>query len=315
MTALPIVPPSPQATEAWPTLRYDRILPLAKHGRRTARLCATLVGTVEFLIDPVRREVASRRIARALAMSARRARSTFRAGLISEALEEAEIVFLMAHPEALGRTFSAHDDEPSHCGRTIYATLHLGSPILAYLHLAWWRRLDVTIIGRTLAAENPVPEAKRRHGRRRVAWVDDLSRPFLGIDAASVTRARALLLDGASLFAPLDVPGDVVGRSAEVDVFGERVRFASGMVTLARLTGAALRPVVALSRPHGVVVQWGQSVEPGDDPTTLAAVFRELLAFVRQFPGEWWMWPYLVKAPDSGERAPRAGGPSAVTAQ
>ena len=299
----------PSVTELWPRLRYERLFPLARFGMRAAKLCAVLAGTVEYLIDPVRREVASRRIARALALPEKRAREIFRASLICEALEEAEIVFLMAHPGALARIFPAGDDEPSHVGGTIYVTLHLGRPILAYLHLAWWRHLDVTIMGRALSADNPMPDAKRRYGRRRIAWIESLSRPFLDNDAASVARARQLLLDGRSLFAAIDLPGYVVARAAEIDVFGERTHLASGIITLARLCGAPLQPVVAVNRPQGLALYWGRRIEPRNDASTAAEVFRELLTFVRMFPEEWWMWPYLVAAANGTTRPLNAGAP------
>ncbi len=288
---------SSRVASAWPALRYDRLLPLAQRGRRTARCYAAVIGTVEFLLDPVRRETASQRIARRLGIPARQARATFRASLISEAWEEAEVAFLMAHPEALARVFSASVGEPAHTGRTIYATLHLGAPILAYLYLAWRRELDVTIIGRTLGPENPLADAKRRHGHTRVAWVESLSQPFLTADSQSISRARDMLLANRSLFAAMDIPGDVVARAATVDVLGERFRFASGMVTLAHLAGASLQPLVAVSDLRGVSLHWGRRVEPAaDESQALAAVFGELMAFVRRFPGEWWMWPYLVAA-------------------
>jgi hypothetical protein len=232
----------------------------------------------------------------------------FRASLICEAFEEAEIVFLMAHPGAFARIFP-NQDEPPHRGGTIYVTLHFGCPVLAYLHLAWWRHLDVTVMGRALSADNPMPEAKRRYGRGKIAWVESLSRPFLDNDAVSVIRARELLLDGRSLFAPIDLPGDVVTRVAEIDVFGERARFSSGIVTLARLSGAPLQPVVAISRPHGLTVHWGRRIEPRDDAGASTEVFSELLVFVRKFPQEWWMWPYLAVVDDSTGRPSTVGAP------
>ena len=294
----------------WPTIRYERIFPLARRSRRAARACGTVAGTVEFLIDPVRREVAARRIGRALRMPEWRARGLVRACLISEAIEEAEIVYFMAHTAALATVFPPDDAGPPAADRTIYVTLHFGNPILAYLYLSWWRRLDVTIVGRALTADNPMSDAKQRYGRGRVAWIESVSRPFLEIDGASAPRARELLLDGRSLFAPIDVPGDVVTRANDVDVFGERARFASGMITLARIGGATVQPIVAVSRRHGIVVHRGRPIVPGDDASTHAEVFRELLVFVRRYPGEWWMWPYLAPAADGSERS----GSSAVRA-
>jgi len=284
------------AATTWPTLRYERIFPLARRSRRAARACAALVGTVEYLIDPVRREVASRRIARTLRLPLRRARAFCRASLVSEALEESEIEFLMTNPDALAGVFSAGPDEPAPAGGTLYATLHFGNPVLAYLHLAWWRRLDVTTVSRALSADNPMADAKRRYGQRRIAWIERLARPLLALDGTSAAHARELILAGRSLFAPIDVPGDVVTRARDVDFLGERMRFASGMITLARICKAPVQPLDALSRPGGFVVRWGGRVEPSDDARMHADAFGELLAFVRELPGEWWMWPYLVVA-------------------
>lgn len=282
------------AIASWPTIRYERLFPLAKHGPAAARLCGIVAGAVEYLIDPVRRDVAVRRIARAVRVSPRKARSIFRAALTSEAFEEAELVFLMARDRALDGLLATGTDDQRHDPGTIYVTFHLGHPVLAYLYLARRRGLPISILARALTEDNPMSEAKRRYGCARNAWIAASSRPFLHGDAESVVRARDMLLAGESIFVPIDVPGDVMARTADIQVFGERARFSSGVITLARLSRAPVQPVVALVGARGLELHWGRRIAPGKDAETSAAVFAELLEIVRRFPGEWWMWPYLA---------------------
>ncbi len=278
----------------WPAARYERLLPPAAHSRALGRAYAIIAGTAEYGLDAHRRRIAAGRIARWLGASALTAHRIFRASLISEAQEEADSVFFMRHTGQLAGALHAPARVPPHRGPTIYATLHFGSPILAYLHLCRGRGLDVTAIGRRLSEDNPMPAAKRRYGLRKVAWVERLTAPFLDVDGPAILRARERLLDGGSLYAAVDVPADVVTRTAEVTLFGERTRMSSGVVTLASLVGVPVQPIVGVSRRDGIEIHYGHTIAALDTALTLDAVARELFAFVRRWPGEWWLWPYLT---------------------
>ncbi len=288
----------------WADVRYRRLLPLARGSRARGRLYARLVARVEHGGDPERARAATARIGRALDLDPVRAERVHRGCLYSEALEEADSVFFMRHP-TLDPTLFHFDElpEPAEDPRgaavgTIFCTLHFGSPVLGYLGLCGKLGGALGIVGRPLDDANPMPEPKRAYARGKVRWVESVSgRPFIATDAASMAQARDELLAGRSLYTPIDVPGSVARRAATVSVFGEPVRFASGLMTLARLTGATVVPVVATSSPDGIRVRFGQRLEPGADADELLArALAELLRFVRTNPDEWWMWPYLEAA-------------------
>ena len=290
----------------WPEVRYRWLLPLARGGRARGRLYARLVSRVEHDGDPVRAQVATARIARALALDPTRAARVHRGCLYSEALEEADSAHFMRRDTLDPALFhfdelpEPHDDVPgARAGvGTIFGTLHFGSPVLGYLGLCGRLGGALSIVGRPLDDANPMPEAKRAYARGKVRWVERVSgRPFIATDAAAMAHARDELLAGRSLFTPIDVPGSVARRAATVSVFGEPVRFASGLMTLSRLTGATVVPVVASSSPDGIRVRFGTRLgQAGDPDQLLASALAELLRFVRTNPDDWWMWPYLEPA-------------------
>jgi hypothetical protein len=281
----------------WIATRYERLLPLTGRSRAVGRAYATLVAAMELRLDPARRLTAERRIARWLNVSPADAHRTYRDSLRSEAREEADIAFFMAHPDALDTVFRAPRDEPRDEAPTIYAILHFGSPILAYLHLCRTRAHAIHTIARELDTTNPMPEAKRRFGVRKVAWVYERSgRPFIGVDGPAIIHARERLLVGDSLYAALDVPGDVAQRVGTITVCGERLRVAAGMTTLASLTRTPLQPVLAVSRGSDVEMLYGPRISPTTPDETLAAVTAALFSFVIAHPGEWWLWPYVTPA-------------------
>lgn len=290
----------------WPEVRYRWLLPLARGGRARGRLYARLVSRVEHDGDPARAQVATARIARALALDPVRAARVHRGCLYSEALEEADSVHFMRR-DVLDPALFHFDELPEPSDDTagtragvgtIFGTLHFGSPVLGYLGLCDRLGGALSIVGRPLDDANPMPAAKRAYARGKVRWVERVSgRPFVATDAAAMAHARDELLAGRSLFTPIDVPGSVARRAATVSVFGEPVRFASGLMTLARLTGATVVPVVASSSPDGIRVRFGTRLGPGADPDDLlASALTELLRFVRTNPDDWWMWPYLEPA-------------------
>jgi hypothetical protein len=278
--------------------RYRWLLPRAARSRRAARRYAWIVGRIELLRDRARRARAGERIVRWCGCSPAEADRLYRASLTSEALEEADTAWCMRHPQAWAETFRPPHDEPAVSGATIYVTLHFGSPVLAYLYLRRRRDVDARLIVRPLSPANPMPAAKRVFAERKLAWVAAAAgHAPLSTDGAATARARDHLVGGGSLFAAVDVPGDVVSRAAVVTVFGERILVSSGMVTLARLTGASLQPIVAVRRGATLALRYGRRIPAGTDAATLAATFDELATFIADDPGEWWLWPYVVTPP------------------
>lgn len=286
---------------AWADRRYRQLLTAAARGPLRGRAYAAAVAAVELGRDPERRRAATRGLRACLGLDPGRALRTFLAALRSEAAEEAETARLAATSAPLPPRLGAPPGDGRPPGPTIFATLHLGSPVLAYLLLCREVPEPLWLVGRPIDASNPMPRAKAEWARRKVAWVERVAgRPFLSTDPASVARARERLLTGESLFTPFDVPGDVAARSARVRLLGRPARLASGMERLARLTGAAIRPIVGLRRAGGLELVLGRRVEPSEsDP--LQAVVDELSSIIRRHPGEWWMWPYLGLGDGAGD--------------
>jgi hypothetical protein len=283
----------------WAELRYGWLLPRAAASRRLGDGYAQLAAAVELAIDRERRRVAVERIARWLERSRPAANRVYYASLVSEAREEADSAYFMRHPGRLLASFHAPRDEPAARAGAVYATFHLGSPILAYLYLCGARGVPARAIGRRLDPANRMPAAKRTFGRDKVAWVENFAgQPFLGVDAISIARAREHLLAGKSLYAAIDVPADVVARSSEIELFGERICIASGLIRLAALAGAPVQPIVAVHRGAGFEVFYGQAIAPQGEPQALALLAAEIASFVHRLPGEWWLWPYLTSAGD-----------------
>jgi len=283
----------------WSAVRYQRLLPLATRRRSYGRSYARIVAMVEWLADRRRRDVATSRIARWLGMGRIRAGLLYRSCLESEAREEADTSWFITHPDDLERAYCPIDSPDRDGAATIWVTLHLGSPILAYLHLSRAWGIDAKIIGRALDDENPMPAAKQVWGRRKVAWIETLTaKPFLGVDALSIVRGREHLLRGGSLFAAIDVPGDIVGRSAKIELFGESMRIAGGIMRMATLARVPVRFLIAVSDGTAIKLRYGDAIPPSPTDAHLVAIGSEIEATLRAFPEEWWLWPYL---PSFGE--------------
>ena len=283
---------------AWSRFRYDRLLPGAARSRAAGRHYARLVGRVEFAADRTRRRTAEARLTRWLGVSPSSAAGLFRRSLVSEAREEADSAYFMRHPDALLRWFPDRVEMPRVAGPTVFATLHLRHPVLAYAFLRRARGLDVRVVIRGLDDANPMADPKRRWGERKIAWLRELvGVDFLGTDTGSIARAREHLVAGGSLFAAIDVPGEVVARASVVEVCGERLALSAGVIALARMTRSRVLPMIALGHPERMGVHFGGAVEAGPASDPMGAVFHELEGFIRRFPDEWWLWPYVGDAP------------------
>ena len=279
----------------WDQWRYARLLPAAARSLRRGATYATLVATIEWRRDRARRGAACRRIERWLGVSSVRAGALYWRCLRSEAREEADAAFFMRRPDALADAFDAEVALPTPTGSMIYAGLHLGSPVLGYLHLC--RRLapDLALIARAIDPGNPMPADKRRFAEGKVAWVEATARrPFFNTDATSMLGVRAHLRAGKPLYLLADVPGDAVGHSAACTLFGETVRLAAGLATLARISGSAVQTLAITREPRGFCVRPGPCLAP--DQVDLPAVLHALAPFIADFADQWWMWPYLPPA-------------------
>ncbi len=282
--------------EGWRTrVRYDALLPVAGSSRRVGRLYAEACASMDLAADGERAGVAVERIRRWTGLSGADAREAYRGALASEAQEEADSAFFRRHPEAFDRWLPGGSEIPRPAGPVVYATLHFGHPVLSCVYLQRNGGGDVRPIIRGLDDTNPMADPKRGWGQRKVGWVRDLlDGAVFGVDAVATARAREHLLDGGAVFAALDVPGDVSDRTSEVEVAGERLRFSTGVVSLAQMTRSTIVPVVAVGGAQKMAVHFGRSVAAtGSD--SFSAVFAELARFIHRFPHQWWLWPFVQR--------------------
>lgn len=281
---------------SWDELRYGRLLPAAAAHLRFGDAYARLVAAVEARRDPARVAVAEGRIRAWLDRSPADARATFRGCLRSEAREEADAAFYMRRPPATltaafpSSTLVAQADEP-----VLYVGLHLGSPVLGYLHLVTGPVPGLALIARGLDPANPLPPAKRRFAVDKVAWTEATAgRPFFAADGASMLGVRAHLRAGHSLYLLADVPGDAVARAESCAFLGARVRVGAGLPTLVRIAGSPVQILVVTRDARGFEVHVGPRLDAGD--VTMPAVLDALAPFIRAHADQWWMWPYLPTA-------------------
>lgn len=280
--------------DAWGRWRYERLLPRAARSARAGRAYARLVGRVELWRDPVRRRVAVERIARWRRVSDADAERIFRASLVSEAQEEADSVRFIQDDGAFRRWLADAAEVPPVSGPVIFASLHLGTPVLGFLYLRDASPLDVHAIVRGLDDANPMISPKRRWGERKVAWLRERAGgAILGVDAVATAAAREHLRAGRAIFAALDIPGEVAARTAEVELGGERLRFSSGVVRLAELTRSTLVPMIALGGGERMRVHFGRPIAAVSSTDPFQEVFAELARFIDRFPEEWWLWPLV----------------------
>ena len=106
-------------------------------------------------------------------------------------------------------------------------------------------------------------------GRRRGAACRGGFARCVGVGQLGV---RAHLRAGKPLYLLADVPGDAVGRSAACTLFGETVRLAAGLATLARISGSAVQTLAITREPHGFCVRPGPCLAP--DQVDLPAVLQ-----------------------------------------
>lgn len=281
---------------AWERLRYARLLPLAAAYRRFANGYAALVGVVEARRDPLRRSFAEHRMQRWLGIAPAAARRLHRECLRSEAYEEADAAFFMGRPATdLAAAFAVTNEEGARAGEAVlYVGLHLGSPVLGYLGLTSMVP-DLALIARGLDPGNPLSDAKRRFAAAKVAWTEARAgRPFFGTDGESMLKVRSHLRGGKPLYLLADVPGDTVGRAEPCRMFGEAVRVAAGLPTLARIATSPVQTLAVTREARGFRLRFGPRLAPG--PITMPAVLDALAPFIRAHADQWWMWPYLPTA-------------------
>ncbi len=282
----------------WEHVRYARLLPLAAATLRFGDAYAALVAAVEARRDSARRAAAEARVRRWLGVPADEARAVFRRCLRSEAREEADAAYFMRRPPAvLAEAFGAATDPapPSDDGPVLWVGLHLGSPVLGYLHVLARHAPTLALVARGLDPANPMAEAKRRFAVAKVAWTGARAgRPFFATDGASMLGVRAHLRAGRPLYLLADVPGDTVGRVEACGLFGDRVRLAAGLPTLARIAASPVQTLAVTREPRGFRLHLGPRLAPGT--VTMPAVLDALAPFIRTHADQWWMWPYLPAA-------------------
>ncbi len=300
----------PGLVHALEQVRYGLLLGPASRLPGGPEGYASLVARLGVASDPARRRVAVERIRRWLAVSARDADLIFRGALRSEALEEIDFARRLRRPAELEQErFGVCGPRPEPGRPTVFVTLHFGSPVIAFLWLRRVAGIDVHVLGRPLDATNPMPGGRLDLGRRKVAWLERTAgSAMLGTDAPATLEARRILLEGGSLFAAGDVPGDVARRSTVVAPCGEGIHVAAGIHALARACNARVQGILARpSGRRGFTVELGRAVEASPDGEPPPQLVAEMGLVLRRRPELWWMWPYVnpaVLPPAAGIAAP-----------
>lgn len=285
--------------EIWSSLRFSKPAESLLDRTWPAATAVRTMAAIERRVFPVRARAAEDRIGRALSAGPSAAREIHQLSLESELREQADCARFMHRPDRLASFLPDAARLPRTDGPTLFASLHMGSPVLLSAFLHQNSGLDVRPIIRELGEGNPMASARSRWGDRKVRWLEKtLGLRPLGTDARSTAQARSHLLDGNALFAALDVPAGGSGRAAAFPLFGQRWAFASGALKLAALTDARVVPIIGISRDRSLSVACGTPQRAADADALGAAVFREFEELIRGDPGEWWMWPYLAEAPE-----------------
>jgi hypothetical protein len=280
---------------AWERWRYRRLLPVAGRAVRFGRPYAALVARVEWRRDETRRTVACARIERWMGCGPTDARRVYLRSLASEAREESDAAFFMGRPHALDGLFRTASGLATAGDAALYVGLHLGSPVLGYLHLCRSVAPELALIARGIDPANPMTADKRRFAAAKVRWTEaQAGRPFFATDGAAMLGVRRHLRGGKPLYMLADVPGDGVGRSAACTLLGERVRLAAGLPTLVRIADSAVQTLAVIRTDDGFTIWPGARIPA--DAVDLQAVLDALTPFIRAHPEQWWMWPYLPAA-------------------
>lgn len=284
----------------WERLRYGPLLSTASRSAAARSVYEQTVAGIELRLETERTRVARRRIEKMLACEGSAAADIYRSALLSEAREEADTSRLVRGHEKLDHLLATRETPAESHG--IFITLHYGSPILAFLYLRVTLGIPVRAIGRALDRDNPLSPAKLCWGKEKVAWLDRASgTTLIPTDVRGTLAARDELLAGRSLFAAIDVPADVVGRAAPLEVLGTRLAFANGLLRIAELTRAPLIPFLARSRGGALEFEFGEPIRAASLAALTEATERWLSASLRAHPGEWWLWPFVREA-ETGTR-------------
>ena len=279
---------------AWEQFRYRLLDGLAARSEWGSDTYTRLVSRGEEILQPERAQSATARIARSFHLQEKEARSIYRLCLASEAREEADSARLRLSGQPIGNAIVADDDITPVVGPCIYVSLHWGSPMLCFLYLRSTLGLPIRLIGRPLGEDNPLPPAKKSWGKRKVAWMETMTgSSFISDNGRGALEARHELLEGRSIFASADVPAAPGQRSQGIDLFGEQIRVASGLLRLAALTRVPLVPVLAHSHNHRIHVQFEQPIPAGSEQELAQAVGSWMRKTLQQQPGEWWLWPFV----------------------
>lgn len=278
----------------WERHRYQLLDHMASRGTGGSASYVQLVARIEERLQPERRAVAVNRISQALGVSVQQAKIIYRNCLASEAREEADTARLRRSASPIAEAIDNTNQFSGLGGPCIYITLHWGSPMITFLYLRAALGIPVRIIGRPLDRENPLPPAKMLWGRHKVEWMEQMTgASFISDDGAGALEARAELLDGRSIFASVDVPAPTQARARVVDLFGEPIRIASGVLRLAALTQVPLVPILGYSRGNRIYVTQEEPFAAASEAEHSESVGLWIEQTLRRQPEEWWLWPFV----------------------
>ncbi|MDG1401740.1 MAG: hypothetical protein P8K76_12035 [Candidatus Binatia bacterium] len=278
----------------WERARYQLLDSLAARSMGGTNAYVHMISRVEEVLQRERSRTAINRISRALDLAPRDSRQIYRQCLASEAREEADSARLLVSGQPIAEAVEATPPFSPVDGPCIYITLHWGSPMITFLYLRSVLGIPVRLIGRPLDKSNPLPPGKMRWGHRKVEWMETLTgETFIPDDGAGALQARTELLEGRSIFASVDVPAQPTSRSRVIDLFGEPIRIASGLLRLAALTKVPLVPILGHSCGQKIHVAHEEPIPAAREEELAESIGIWLRKILARQPDQWWLWPFV----------------------
>jgi KDO2-lipid IV(A) lauroyltransferase len=137
-----------------------------------------------------------------------------------------------------------------------------------------------------------LPEPEKRFLRFKIRGMQRLMGGQMISKADPYRRLYRALAGGGMLILIVDAPPAHGDRVDWVPFLGGRLLTASGILRLARKTGAALVPYFAVEEADGLVGRFlpEREIANVSDREALARIFAPLDEYVRRYPDHWWLW-------------------------
>ena len=137
-----------------------------------------------------------------------------------------------------------------------------------------------------------LPEPEQRFLRFKIRHMQRLMGGQMISKADHFRRLYRALAHGGVLILIVDAPPAPADSVDWVPFLGGEFLAASGILRLARRTGAALVPYFTVEEPEGLVGRFLPERDIGgvSDQEALARIFAPLEEYVSRYPDHWWLW-------------------------